>query len=241
MGFCIESFENASIEKNNKVENKVLDELEKLEFLEKVTTLRNLLLSQEVIKYREQVMSILNKYRFNPFDFYQDILVDIATLSDFNLNSLNNTMFINKISLNGNEVILDTINGIFKASLLAETFNDEYLLEEKESKEIYAGCHRLTEYFLEKYKIEATTSFCKMNFGGLYLHSYNTGSDNFIYDASHNLIISKEEYQRLFNPIVINQIGYDDYINSLEYKDFSRGITSTFPIYAIAAKRMRYK
>lgn len=241
MGFCIESFENVSIAKNNKIENKVLDELEKLEFLEKVTTLRNLLLSKQAMKHKEQVMSILNKYSFNPFDFYQDILVDIATLSDFNVNSLNNTMFINNISLNGNEVILDTLHGIFRTMLLAETFNDEYLLEEKNSKEIYAGCHRLTEYFLEKYKVDATTSFCKMNFGGLYLHSYNAGGDNFIYDASHNLIIPKEEYQRLFNPIVINQIGYDDYINSSEYKDFTSGITSTFPIYAIASKKMRNK
>lgn len=241
MGFCIEKFENASIEKNNNIENKVLDELERLEFLEKVSTLRNLLLSKDVIKYREQIMSILTRYRFNPYDFYQDVLVDIATLDDFDIYSLDNTIFINRVCLSNNEVVLDTINGIFRASLLAEIFNDEYLLQEKSSKEIYAGCHRLTEYFLEKYKIDATTSFCKMNFGGLYLHSYNTGSDNFIYDASHNLIIRKEEYQRLFNPIIVSQIGYDDYISSSEYNDFSRGITSTFPIYVIAAKRMRNK
>ena len=241
MGFCIESFENASIEKNNKVENRVLDEIEKLKFLKRVSTLRNLLLSKEAMKYKEQVINILKRYRFNPFDFYQDILVDIATLDNLDINFFNNTMLINNVSLSNNEIVLETEHGVFRGRLLAETLNDSFLLQEKSSKEIYAGCHRLTEYVLEKYKLEATTSFCKMNFGGLYLHSYNTGDDNFIYDASHNLIISMEEYQRLFSPIIINQIGYEDYINSSEYTDFVNGVTTTFPIYAIADKRMRNK
>ena len=71
------------------------------------------------------------------------------------------------------------------------------------------------------------------------LHSYNLGDDNKIYDVSHNLIMDYEDYKKIFNPLELSFLTYDDYINSKECDDYKNYKTNQILVYNIACKKAK--
>ena len=51
--------------------------------------------------------------------------------------------------------------------------------------------------------------------------------------------MEQDEYIKLFKPINLSSVTYEEYINSQELQDFKNNISSEYPLYNIARKRVK--
>ena len=77
-----------------------------------------------------------------------------------------------------------------------------------------------------------------MDFSGYYLHSYNICErTGLVWDASHNMIMNLDQYNKLFDPVIINKLPKDEYYQSNDYKNYKEG--KEFPVFTLALKKVK--
>lgn len=189
-------------------------------------------------KYKKEIRAILEKYGYNVYSFYSDILVDLALEDDIYSSTLTNGIYINDIKKNKDEIIMDTEHGVFSAKMLAEFAGDTVLLMRKKMGNLLGKCHKTTLEYALKEKIDSVTSFCEEGFKADIIHSYNRIGDT-IFDVSHNLIMDIDEYQKLFKPKIISEISYDELTQTSEYQAYVDGMPVK-PLYDIARRRAKH-
>lgn len=231
-------YENNSIDKNNDIKDRVLTVLAQHTNKTLGLSLREMLLHPNSHDYEEQILTTLTNYNFNVYDFYNETLIDLATEDNLDINSLIKGLFIQKIKKDGLFVSMSTAHETFRFALLAEYIKDKTLLNAKKHYELVCDCHKHTTWLLETKGLTAVTALCKMDFGGYYLHSYNICErTNQVWDASHNMIMSIEQYNKLFNPIIISKVTKEEYFSSEEYKNYDEN--KDFPIFTLALKKAK--
>ncbi|MBQ9834530.1 MAG: hypothetical protein IJO33_04995 [Bacilli bacterium] len=231
-------YENNSIDQNNDIKDQVITTLAKQTNNSLGISLREILLHSNSHAYEDEIINILADYNFNIYDFYNETLIDIATENNLDINHLIKGLFIKNIKKDGLFVSMSTINETFRFALLAEYIKDKMLLQAKKNYELVCDCHKHTTYLLETKGLTAVTALCKMDFGGYYLHSYNICErTNQVWDASHNMIMNQDQYNKLFNPIIISKVTKEEYFATKEYKDYDEN--KDFPIFTLALKKAK--
>lgn len=228
--------ESISEKKNDIIERIVFDRLEKYCSCCLDSEFEDILRNPNNKKFKKIILDTLEKYGFNFYSFYNSELIDAAIC---NKEILTNGLLIKEFNVSENNMELVTEHGTFKATMLAETLNDTGLLTKKYQNLLLGHCHELTTDMLEKNRLLAVTAFCPYSFRLDILHSYNIGDNNKIYDVSHNLIMDYDDYKKIFSPLEISFVSYDEYINSKEYDDYKNYRTKKFPVYNIACKRAK--
>ncbi len=196
----------------------------------------DILLNPDNNKYKRIILDVLEKYGYNFNSFYNSELIDYAAL---NKNIITGGLLIKDVILNDKKILLITEHGNFEAEMLAESLNENNLIEKKGLGMLIGYCHQLTAEMLEKYKISALTALFPYDFCENIIHSFNIGNDGKVYDVSHNIIMEQDEYIKLFKPINLSSVTYEEYINSQELQDFKNNISSEYPLYNIARKRVK--
>lgn len=214
----------------------VLDRLKKYCSCRLDHEFEDILLNPKNKKFKKIILDTLLEYGFNFYSFYNSELIDAAIR---NKEIFTNGLLIKEFNVSGNDMELVTEHGTFKASMLAETLNDTDLLKKKYQNLLLGHCHELTTDMLERNKLLVITAFCPYSFKLDVLHSYNLGDDNKIYDVSHNLIMDYEDYKKIFNPLELSFLTYDEYINSKECDDYKNYKTNKIPVYNIACKKAK--
>ena len=86
----------------------------------------------------------------------------------------------------------------------------------------YTGCQATTvlldSLFVPYSFLDSITSLL-LRFGGKHYHSF-IETDDYVFDLSHNMVVKREEYYRLFNPYVLNSVRHEqleEEINRIKY------------------------
>ena len=106
--------------------------------------------------------------------------------------------------------VLDTKAGTLITTPLTEWKENLKMWEYANRRGYYGFCHDAVERFLkENLEYQAVTSLIPHQFGRKHYHSY-IKHEGKILDLSHNACIDEETYNKIMNPIPLNQVyGYE--------------------------------
>lgn len=136
------------------------------------------------------------------------------------INELSEFKFIHKISINGNQCSIEYDEGTISFSTVPNAYFSKFnkiLFYDKKSGRynLYRECHYASIRYLKwfsKSNISAVTSLCVSVDNLLFFHSYIWDKDtNNIIDLSKNIIMNKNDYDRLFCYKEINVLDYNQY------------------------------
>lgn len=137
--------------------------------------------------------------------------------------------FIHKISINGDECTIEYDEGSISFSTVPNSyfskFNKKLFYDEKTDRyNLYRECHYASIKYLKwfsKSNISAVTSLCVSVNNLLFFHSYIWDKDtNNIIDLSKNIIMNKNDYDKLFCYKEINVLDYEQYKSLMDKTDY---------------------
>lgn len=147
-----------------------------------------------------------------------------------------NNAFIKDFGFDFNEIFLTDLNNCsYHGIKLAEEMGDDGLINSKFGDKLYGNCHDLANYMALKYNLGVETSFVKNLFGNKTVHSYNY-DECYVYDASRNIIMRKEDFKRVNNPKVINKMSLSEFLEKRSLLIDEEKINS---VYRLALKRYK--
>lgn len=175
------------------------------------------LTNPNIKKYEPEVEEILKKYGFNFKSFYAILFNRLALYKQFPLYIYSNGLFIKEARREGDTMILDTKDGVFKAMEAAEIIDSKILGIRLMKNILDEDCHTVSQELTETLDVDLHTSFCHGLFNNRYIHSYNKTSDGFVIDGSNNLVFDEEAFNELYNPTLISQMTKEELISDKLY------------------------
>lgn len=216
-----DEIQKGSCELNEQIATKIITELEhKLHISfslgQQYTSFQTLLLLLTT-EYNPYLMDIISKYDYTYSTEIQYAIANLCSLySQPQLSALKQLTSIKEIMTDGHSIKLHTSLGnvtIYKATSIFQNIN--CFIQ-------YGLCHHQAHNFIHNYpQLSATTSLLSLPFGGYQYHSYVNYEDHVI-DLAHNAYMSKQDYQKIFQPKELNMVfgcelkSEEERINSIE-------------------------
>ena len=134
--------------------------------------------------------------------------------------------YINDIVVSGNKCFIKYDEGIISFSVPSSSYCERFNADVFDLDDTSGFCHEVTQKVLEgchSENISAVTSLCVNTNFILYFHSYiHDRSSNKIIDFSRNIIMDKDDYDRLFCYQEINDLNYYEYKKMLKSSEHNR-------------------
>lgn len=200
---------------------------------------------------------IINKYEGRGIPYYDrsdDIRIIVLNLCKYMYSddkkiikqlilSYENYRFINSIRVEGRKCIIDYDDGVISFSVFPYKFFNNFCDDVLKINDTCGQCHNITQKVLEKCScdyISAITSLCVSNNFFIYFHSYICDRrENNIIDFSKKLIMSKDNYDKLFCHKQINDYNYNEYINCLNNSQYGCSDSSIFPLLYLSLEKLK--
>lgn len=157
-------------------------------------------------EYRNELIPILLKYGYNFHCELQYILANLCNRVPEDIVHFQYLPSINDIVWEDNHYEFNTKVG--KANVYPINFNYPELAKYIK----YAQCHTVCEEFIRDFNgITCHTGLISRPFVGGHYHSFIQDSENNIFDLSHGVKMSREDYQKLFNPCILNTVTSENF------------------------------